>query len=404
MQKLVIAVLAFLLINGIPQVKGEGIQFEKGSWTEILKKAQSENKLIFVDCMTTWCRPCKWMEGKVMSQPEVASFYNEHFINVQLNMEKGIGKKFAKQYSINGFPTLAYLNGEEQMIWRAVGAHDAEKFIALGQEALEQVRPIQEFYDQYASGDYDRDFLYAYLMRCRRDGVRNKEAVAEYMAGMTPGKMMEEKDFNIFYHYIKEVDSPFFTEFEENLEAYQKKYGDEKVNMKYYSSWMKVLNHAVDSNDQTRVNQVASQLEAKLEVKPYEYVKPWIRKALIENQMRNFTREECYALVNNYIDQDLELVPISVIRVAWMVYEEEKDPEIIQNAITWCEYVYQKSELLEEHAFPLLDTWGRLLKKNGDLEGAAEKLEEGLKQGQGTGFYLTPTEKELKKIKRKLGK
>ena len=39
-------------------VFSQGIQFETGSWKEVLQKAKQENKLIFVDLYTTWCGPC----------------------------------------------------------------------------------------------------------------------------------------------------------------------------------------------------------------------------------------------------------------------------------------------------------------------------------------------------------
>ncbi|MBL7708461.1 MAG: thioredoxin family protein, partial [Chitinophagaceae bacterium] len=38
-----------------------GIQFQNLSWSQLLAKAKTENKLIFVDAFTTWCGPCKQM-------------------------------------------------------------------------------------------------------------------------------------------------------------------------------------------------------------------------------------------------------------------------------------------------------------------------------------------------------
>ena len=45
-------------------VFSQGIQFETGSWKEVLQKAKQENKLIFVDLYTTWCGPCKKMAAE----------------------------------------------------------------------------------------------------------------------------------------------------------------------------------------------------------------------------------------------------------------------------------------------------------------------------------------------------
>ena len=42
------------------QEAGKGIQFlDNEPWEEVVKKAKKQRKLIFVDCYTSWCGPCK---------------------------------------------------------------------------------------------------------------------------------------------------------------------------------------------------------------------------------------------------------------------------------------------------------------------------------------------------------
>ena len=36
-----------------------GIYFDELSFEEALEKAKKSNKLLFVDCYTSWCGPCK---------------------------------------------------------------------------------------------------------------------------------------------------------------------------------------------------------------------------------------------------------------------------------------------------------------------------------------------------------
>ena len=43
-----------------------GIKWVTGlSWEQVLTKAKTENKFIFVDCYATWCGPCKVMDKDV---------------------------------------------------------------------------------------------------------------------------------------------------------------------------------------------------------------------------------------------------------------------------------------------------------------------------------------------------
>ena len=60
MMRRIFFTIAILLFSW--NVFSQGIQFEIGSWKEVLQKAKQENKLIFVDLYTTWCGPCKKME------------------------------------------------------------------------------------------------------------------------------------------------------------------------------------------------------------------------------------------------------------------------------------------------------------------------------------------------------
>ena len=53
-----------------------GIVFFKGSLKDAKAKAKKENKLIFIDCYTTWCGPCKNMSKKTFVNKEVGEYYN----------------------------------------------------------------------------------------------------------------------------------------------------------------------------------------------------------------------------------------------------------------------------------------------------------------------------------------
>lgn len=61
----------------------------QGIWDEALAKAKQENKLLFVDLYTEWCAPCKMVAKIVFPQKKIGNYYNQHFINYQLDAEKG---------------------------------------------------------------------------------------------------------------------------------------------------------------------------------------------------------------------------------------------------------------------------------------------------------------------------
>ena len=65
----------------------DGIAFRELSFANALKMAKEENKLLFVDCFTTWCGPCRMLSKVVFKDSLVADYFNRHFVNLKMDME-----------------------------------------------------------------------------------------------------------------------------------------------------------------------------------------------------------------------------------------------------------------------------------------------------------------------------
>jgi thioredoxin-related protein len=126
-----------------------GIQFEKNiTWEQALQKAKKENKMVFLDCYTTWCVPCKVMEKKVYPQQKVGEFYNKNFICVKVQMDKTENdneevkswyqqaKEIERNYKVEAYPTYLFVNADGKPLHRNSGSTNADNFIATGKEAL----------------------------------------------------------------------------------------------------------------------------------------------------------------------------------------------------------------------------------------------------------------------------
>lgn len=128
-----------------------GIHFnENKTWKEMLALAKKEGKLIFLDAYATWCGPCKVMQRDVFTDEEVGRFYNEAFINVKMDMEKGEGITLSETYEVMAYPTLLFINGDGELVHKSVGGLDALNFIKLGIDALD---PEKQFYTLKKAGN-----------------------------------------------------------------------------------------------------------------------------------------------------------------------------------------------------------------------------------------------------------
>lgn len=131
----ILALLCLTTFSAVAQDGTSGIQFFQGSFDEALTKAAEEDKLIFMDAYTTWCGPCKWMSRNTFTDTDVASYFNDNFINVKMDMEKGEGPGLARKYRVRGYPTLLFLDSDGNIAHQKLGALPSSTFLELGKEA-----------------------------------------------------------------------------------------------------------------------------------------------------------------------------------------------------------------------------------------------------------------------------
>lgn len=87
----------------------EKINFLKGDLETAGQKAKEEEKLIFVDTYADWCRPCKMMDKQVFTDENVIEYFNDNFVAVKIDGEKGNGPDFMKKYNIRAYPTFVIM-------------------------------------------------------------------------------------------------------------------------------------------------------------------------------------------------------------------------------------------------------------------------------------------------------
>jgi thiol:disulfide interchange protein len=115
-----LAMLCLFFISGKFHYSHQ-VKFENLLIQEVMAKAMLEKKVIFIDCYTTWCGPCKKMSAEVFTDSTVATYFNRQFVNLKLDMEKGQGPELASKYGVYEFPTLLFVSNKGEVILRLIG-------------------------------------------------------------------------------------------------------------------------------------------------------------------------------------------------------------------------------------------------------------------------------------------
>lgn len=112
-----------------PFKRGDAIDFKDISFDEAVKLAKEKKKLVFIDCYTTWCGPCKQLANEVFTANVVKNYFDKNFVNLKIDMEKGEGVELTKRFKIKGFPTTLLVNGDGEVVYSRVGSASVEVFL-----------------------------------------------------------------------------------------------------------------------------------------------------------------------------------------------------------------------------------------------------------------------------------
>ncbi|MDD3036545.1 thioredoxin family protein [Bacteroides sp.] len=191
--------------------KTDGIAFRELSFSEALKVAKAENKLLFVDCFTTWCGPCRMLSNVVFKDSLVADYFNRHFVNLKMDMEKGEGIELRKKYEVRGYPTLLFLNSNGEVVYRLLGADAAPKLLKKVKLGVES-GGLSGLRKQYESGEHDLAFISGYI-NALADANCEEEAgkvAVDFLQGKEQKILEDEAYFSIFYRYVHDINSSAF--------------------------------------------------------------------------------------------------------------------------------------------------------------------------------------------------
>lgn len=173
--------LLALIILLCTSVRAQGIEFFHGSWDEALAKAQAEDKLIFVDAYASWCGPCKAMARNVFPVAEVGHFYNRNFINMKFDMEKAESIDFRKTHRVSAYPTLLFINADNEVVYRSVGGKQVKSLIGAGNAALTKMDDVDAYAERWRSGERDAKLALKYLRGLVRQQRPHAKVANDYL-------------------------------------------------------------------------------------------------------------------------------------------------------------------------------------------------------------------------------
>lgn len=209
MKNLILLVfVVFGMISG-SIAQDRSINFEQTKeWKKVLKKAKKEKKLIFVDCYTSWCGPCKMLAKNVFTQNAVADYFNRTFVNAKYDMEKDEdGVKLKTQFGVKAFPTLVFVDPvTQEVVHRMVGSGTAEWLIAGAKMANDPENNLSAMMKRYAGGERGGEFLSGYLAALASAYMTDEQGkvAAEYLNALSDDQLATKENWDLIQRYVSD--------------------------------------------------------------------------------------------------------------------------------------------------------------------------------------------------------
>lgn len=240
--------LLFLFALPFIGLSAQGIEFYHGSWAEALAKAEAEDKLIFVDAYASWCGPCKRMAAQVFPQPEVGEYFNENFIAVKYDMEKEESKEFRRKHSVRAYPTLFFINAENEVVYKTVGGKQAGQLIQAGETAMMKMDDLPSLAERWEAGERDAKTAFKYIRALVRQQKPHLKVANDYIRDQRD--LTTDDNLSILLVATTEADSRLFDLLLENEDAAVAHAGREAFDATVAGAAATTIDKAVEFNNE----------------------------------------------------------------------------------------------------------------------------------------------------------
>ncbi len=259
----------WVLLFTLTQVTAQGIKFFQGSYEEALAESKTQGKLIFVDAYAEWCGPCKRMAATVFKEEKVGAFYNQNFINMKIDMEKGEGPKLARKYGVRAYPTFFFLDEKGEIVAKATGGRQTKQFLQLGENALKKYDKSGDYAKEYEKGNRSPDLLrkYAYaLLTTKKEHLKIANQYFDTQEDLT-----QAVNLNAIFDFTTEADSRIFDLLIQNKAAIVQLKSESAVLDKIESACFTTVRKAADYKFENLLDEAKSKMKANYPQKAKEF-------------------------------------------------------------------------------------------------------------------------------------
>lgn len=379
----------FLLFSALSF--SQGITFENSDFKTILAKAKAEKKMIFLDAFTSWCGPCKLMAKNIFTKPAVGEFYNSHFINAKIDMEKGEGIELAKKWNVKVYPTYLFIDDNGEVVHRTIGYVEEKDFLQFAKDAEDPNRRLGALKKQFEDGEKNPDFLKNLAtLTVYTEPDYAARILDRYFTGKTA---LDREDVGLLLQSLKNSDSPLYPVFvnkKNDIAAVVTEASYEKIGkgLKLNSIAAKAYNKDTKTYNDNYFLTEAEKVLGKEEAQKY-LLSQKVSAAFKSKDMATYEK----LMLQLYKDYQ-SASSNSLNSAAWNFFENVNTKSSLETAALWAQESVKKDE-----SYANTDTLANLYNKLGKKSEAKLWAQKSIELAKKSGEDYEDTQKLLNSLK-----
>ncbi|MBO9204652.1 MULTISPECIES: thioredoxin family protein [Niastella] len=394
MKLLLLLIVIFPHLVAFPQNKTNKVNWKSDSdWVNLRKEALTTNRYIFVDCIASWCLPCKQMDQKVYSKEVVINALKPLIPiklridtiktkNIKSGMTRNAANGLSRQYHIEEFPTFLFFSPTGELVHKSIGYKNVDQFLQLIQNGIDSSKQYYTLKKKYEVGTIALAAI-PYLAQCARevgDTSFANSAACKYIDSYltnNPEKLFTRDNLGFIRDFIHVIHSgtKIFPELLANASKADTISGDPAFSSDIidYVVWKEQIKPPYDSSKISGKEPAWTRLTENIRAQYGEVVAD---RNVLSAKLNWFSFKKDWRKEREVFVQKVEKYGLDTSGFKWVVtnnkiwklfVEHVSDMAELTRAISWMEIIKK------DHVDPsIIDTYANLLYKAGKFKEAIQ--------------------------------
>lgn len=365
-------------------------------YDESLVVAKAQKKPLVVFFYANWCPHCNAMKREVFTDSTVTSFYRKNYICLGVDATTPYGNelkaRFKDKFKVSSFPTFAYLDSNENLLYCISAEMNKERFLSTGTETLLPENQLPTAMEAYTNDPSNADKCLKYINMYKKTGLDATPIVQKYLNAVSPENKISGMSWRIIYNGLSNFDTDEFKFVLKNKEAFSKVADPSRVDKKIVSAISETFKPLIEKVDTLNYNKKRIVAESfkmnKVDSLLYHF------DIQIVSQTNNWKKYQ--KITSDNVEKYSWNDTVLLYDICTTYYEMINDRKGILQAVEWSKHLLSLGATMDRYILT-----SRLLTKAKDYKQALEVAQKGKDFADGMGFNSTEISTLIADIKKR---